>query len=73
MQIEELKVPLSRFHLFEEFVKNDEIFYGNVKSCLFPNDLYKLLDYIVEFYQTKIMLSFKKLLQLLKLNPYLLN
>jgi hypothetical protein len=52
-------------------VKNDEIFYGNVKSCLFTNDLYKLLYYILEIYHTKNMLSFKKVLQILKLYPYL--
>jgi MoxR-like ATPase len=69
--IEELKVPLSRLHLFEGFIKNNEIFSGNIKSCLFENNLTILTSCIVEFFSTKNMLSFKKLLNILKYNPHL--
>ena len=71
LQIEELKVPLSRLHLFGELVKNQEIFSGKVKSFLFKKNISDLTNYIVEFYITKNMLSFKKLLETLRLNPHL--
>lgn len=71
LQIEELKVPLSRFHLYEEFIKNNEIFSGNVKSCLFEKNLTILTSCIAELYLTKNMLTFKKLLNILKFNPHL--
>ena len=71
LQIEQLKVPLSRLHLFEGFIKNNEIFSGDVKSCLFEKNLTILTSAIVEFFNTKNMLSFKKLLNILKLNPHL--
>ena len=69
LQIEELKVPLSRLHLFEGFVKNNEIFSGNVKSSVFDNNLTKLTNSIAEFYISKNMLGFKKVLKALELYP----
>jgi len=71
LQIEELKVPLSRLHLYEGFIKNNEIFSGNVKSCLFEKNLTDLTSHIGDLYYTKNMLSFQKLLGVLKLNTHL--
>ena len=71
LQIEELKVPLSRLHLYEKFIKDDKIFSGNIKSCLFDDNLIDLTSCIAELYLRKNILSFKKLMQILKLNPYL--
>ena len=71
LQIEELKVPLSRLHLYEGFIKNNVIFSGNIKSCLFEKNLSILASCIAEFYTNKNMFCFKKLLQILKINPHL--
>jgi len=72
LQIEELKIPLSRLHLFVNFVKKSENFCGNVKSCLLENnDLTILVNYIIELYNTKNTIAFKKLLNILNKNPHL--
>jgi hypothetical protein len=71
LQIEVLKVPLSRLHLFEGLAKNKEIFSGKVKSCLFINNLSLLTNSIIELFTTKNTLALKKMLQILKMNPHL--
>ena len=71
LQIEELKVPMSRLHLFEGLAKNKEIFSGKIKSCLFINNLSSLTNSIIELFQTKNTLALKKMLQILKMNPHL--
>ena len=71
LQIEVLKVPLSRLHLFEGLAKNKEIFSGKIKSCLFVNNLSLLTNSIIDLYTTKNTLALKKMLHILRTNPHL--
>ena len=60
LQINELKVPLSRLYLFEGLIKNKEIFSGQVKSTIFNYNLSQLTDCVIELFQKKICYHSKK-------------
>ena len=71
LQINELKVPISRLYLYEGLIKNKEIFSGQVKSTLFKDNLSQFTDCVKELFITKNMVSFKKMVNILRHNPYL--
>ena len=50
LEIQELKLPLCRLYLLEEFSKNKGIFSGNIKSFMIKDNLSNLTDNINDFY-----------------------
>ena len=52
LQIDQLKIPLSRLHLFEGLVRNKEIFSGKVRSQVFVNNISLFTNTVVELYTT---------------------
>ena len=71
--IDQLKIPLSRLHLFEGLTKNKEIFSIKIKSFLFKNNLSVLVSCVLQLFLTKNTLAFKNLLHTLKNEPTLFS
>ena len=73
LQIDPIKLPLSRLYLCKELLKDEHIFSCKIKSYILNKDLYEFTNCIIELYNTHNINSFQKMLSILKINPYLFS